>query len=46
MVNIISDEFSLASDFDNNIFAMNQLVLYTKGNIKEVGNIIDISMEG
>ena len=40
MVNIISDGSSLAPDFDNNLFAMNQLVLYTKG------NIIDISTEG
>ena len=32
-------------NFDINLSAMNQLVLYTKGNTKEVGNIIDISMK-
>ena len=30
VVNISSNEYSLASDLNNNIFALNQLVLYTK----------------
>ena len=46
MVNISSDKSSLASDLDNNLFALNQLVLYTKGNIKELGNIIGNSTKG
>ena len=46
VVSISSDKSSLASDLDSNLFALNQLFLYTKGNIKELGNIIVISTEG
>ena len=46
VVNVSSNESSLVSNLDSNRFVLNQLVLSTKGNIKELGNIIDISTEG
>ena len=46
MVNISSDESSMASDLSNSRFALNQLIWYTKGSIGELGNIIGINIEG
>ena len=46
VVNISSGETSFTSDITDKLFAMNQMVLYTKGDVKEIGNIMAISTEG
>ena len=46
VVDISSSETSFTSDITDKFFAMNQVVMYTKGNVKEVGSIIAINMDG
>ena len=46
VVNISSAESSFVSDITDKLFVMNQVAMYTKGNVKEVGTIIAINTDG
>ena len=46
VINISGNDSMMSSDLDNSLFTMNQLILYTNGGVKELGNIVGIHTEG